>query len=86
MTEFDMLYESQMTRRKTKTERYPKDINLSPEFLEMLKCEYLSNRTDKKNYHSNFQKALSFHLDWIKDDITEAEKRIEAVTGVSEED
>jgi hypothetical protein len=70
MTEFDKLLEeySNKSRKITRTERYPKGIALSREFLDALEAEYFEQHSSgNRNFHSNFLKALSFELDKFKD-------------------
>lgn len=70
MTEFDRLLEeySNKSRKITRTERYPKGIVLSREFLDSLEEEYFQQYSGgNRNFHSNFLKALSFELDKFKD-------------------
>lgn len=70
MTEFDTLIEeySNKSRKITRTERYPKNIALSREFLDALEAEYFEQYNGgNRNFHSNFLKALSFELDKFKD-------------------
>lgn len=70
MTEFDKLLEEYSNKSRTikRTERYPKNIVLSRDFLERLEEEYFHQYSGgNRNFHSNFLKALSFELDRFKD-------------------
>lgn len=70
MTGFDKLCEelSSKSRKISRTERYPKDINLSRDFLDLMENEYFTQYGDvgNRNFHSNFLKAISFELDRFK--------------------
>ena len=51
-----------------RTERYPKNIAISRDFLERLEEEYFNSYVGgNRNFHSNFLKAISFELDKFKD-------------------
>lgn len=70
MTDFDRLIEEVTKSRKlVRRERYPKGFDFSPEFLDLLRDEYirLFSKVGNRNFHSNFLKALSFKNDEIQD-------------------
>ena len=69
MNKFDkVLEEMNKTRTTTRRERYPANIDLSPEFLEILDREYGDHYVEgNRNIHSNFLKAISFEIDKIRD-------------------
>lgn len=68
MTQFDtLLAEYNKSRTIKRTERYPRDITLTRDFLEVLEREYFNQYVaGNRNFHSNFMKALSFELDRFK--------------------
>lgn len=75
MTEFDTLlekYTSGRTRTKSVRERYPTNILLDADFLDILQSEYYRQvkpvaEGGKRNSHSNFLKAISFEIDKCRD-------------------
>ena len=69
MTEFDKLLTEEYRKRTiSRTELYPRKINLSREFTDALEMEYYSDDRDRnRNFHSNFLKAISFECDLLKD-------------------
>lgn len=70
MTKFDKLLMEYDKKSRTikRTERYPKGIDLSRDFIEYLEEEYFSQYIGgNRNFHSNFLKAISFELDKFKD-------------------
>jgi len=70
MTKFDTLISEMKSRTVTKSERYPKNITLSPEFLDMLDAEYREAlATGNRTVHSNFLKAISFEIDVLRERI-----------------
>ena len=72
MTKFDKMLEemNKKSRTLTKKERYPKNINLSSEFLDMLSDEYKEAlATGNRTVHSNFLKAISFEIDVLRERI-----------------
>lgn len=68
MNNFEELCESFGVIKTVKRERYPKEIQLSEEFLEALKKEYyklkLEESSEKpiRNYSDKFNKALRFEI------------------------
>lgn len=68
MNKFDKLFESLTTIKTTKVIRYPKQIQLSEEFLKSLKAEVLRhNILDEsqepiRDFEEKFLKALRFHI------------------------
>lgn len=71
MREFDQLIEDISKYRKiTRTERYPKGLVFSRDFLELLESEYgrMFAEAGNRNFHSNFLKAISFELDRFQND------------------
>jgi hypothetical protein len=68
MSEFEKLCENFGVMKVVKRERYPREIQLSEEFLSALKKEFFHHKLEEdssrpiKNYSEKFQKALRFHL------------------------
>lgn len=69
MNKFDeVLEEMNKSRTTTRRERYPANIDLSPEFLAVLEEEYGEHYVaGNRNIHSNFLKAISFEIDKMRD-------------------
>ena len=82
MREFEKLCEEYNKKSRTikRTERYPRNIIFSRDFLEALEEAYFTKfHESNRNFHSNFLKALSFELDRFKDNPELAEKYAEII-------
>lgn len=88
MSEFDKLCENLGVMKVVKRERYPREINLSEEFLEALKKEFYHHKLEEdsekpiRNYSDKFQKALRFHINDLNE---RTDEELEAMRNKFEE-
>ena len=83
-TQFDQIIEEMNKKSRTvsRSERYPKNIALSSEFLGKLEDEYKSAYANgNRTVHSNFLKAVSFEIDVLRDRLKGDEKALSSELG-----